>query len=386
MKKLRIISGISTVLLVTVITCACTHIQKDHIKETENKYQHNEQFVSEDAVSQTQFTYNSNVLFDNNIMLFGYLDGYAIAEQNNEIIAFDNGGTIKYCTELPQNSMITGVEILNNKLAIKITYDLAKTEINTDTERFSEIEINSTENKLLIYDEQLNLINETELNYINDFSLLSVSPDGQKIVYTKEIADTIYIADINGNNEHILYSLNGKAGEPVIFLNLAFTDFGVVYSAKGTVKLSEFNSDMYYGVIDLNGNNQYTRDDGVGSLFQRFNSGVFIPDRNVPYEQESTGIVRIINNNTFTTMSTHIKNQSQGAIISQDGKKIITQIIDWKNNFAEITVYNIQDGNIICTYKEDYINNIVWMISDGNNLLVSYNLPDNSMKTVSYAV
>ena len=109
MKKLRIISGISTVLLVTVITCACTHIQKDHIKETENKYQHNEQFVSEDAVSQTQFTYNSNVLFDNNIMLFGYLDGYAIAEQNNEIIAFDNGGTIKYCIELPQNSIITGV-------------------------------------------------------------------------------------------------------------------------------------------------------------------------------------------------------------------------------------------------------------------------------------
>lgn len=52
---------------------------------------------------------------------------------------------------------------------------------------------------------------------------------------------------------------------------------------------------MYYGVIDLNGNNQYTRDDGVGSLFQRFNSGVFIPDINVPYEQESTGIVRIIN-------------------------------------------------------------------------------------------
>lgn len=70
---------------------------------------------------------------------------------------------------------------------------------------FSEIEINSTENKLLIYDEQLNLISETELNYINDFSLLSVSPDGQKIVYTKEFADTIYIADINGNNEHILY-------------------------------------------------------------------------------------------------------------------------------------------------------------------------------------
>lgn len=74
MKKSIIISVICMVMLVMVITCVFKHIQKNYIEKTENKYQHTKQFLSKDAVSQTQFNYNSNVLFDNNIMLLGYLD------------------------------------------------------------------------------------------------------------------------------------------------------------------------------------------------------------------------------------------------------------------------------------------------------------------------
>lgn len=361
---------------------------QEHVpeRESEKEQQFAEQPVTEEPVQQVQNTNSGSVLLDSHIMLLGYLDGNAIATQNNEIISFDSNGDIKHRTALPQNSTVISAEILNSKLAVKITDDFTASAVGATTNGFQQLEEFHSEYKLLIYDTQLNMINEAELNFMNDFSLLSVSPDGKKIAYTKEVANTLYIADINGYNEQVLSTLNVKKGEPVLFLNIAFTDFGVVYSATGTEKLSQFDNDKYYGVIDLSGNNKYLRDDAVGSYLQKFNGGAFFPDRNVPYGQESSGILRIINGNSFSTLSTQIKNQSQGAVISQDGKKVVTRIIDEKNNSVEFVVYDVSSGNIICTYTESYIDNIVWMIADGNQLLVSYNQPDNTMRTVSYVI
>lgn len=360
---------------------------KEHMseKESEKEQQFAEQPVTEEPVQQIQNT-NSSILLDSRIMLLGYLDGNAIAAQSNEIIAFDSNGDIKHRAALPQNSAVISAEILNSKLAVKITDEVSTSAASASTDGFQQLEEFHSEYKLLIYDSQLNMINEVELNFINDFSLLSVSPDGKKLAYTKEVANILYVADINGDNEQILSTLNVKKGEPVLFLNIAFTDFGVVYSATGTEKLSQFDNDKYYGTIDFNGSNSCLRDDAVGSYLQKFNGGVFLPDRNVPYGQESSGILRIIKGNSFSTLSTQIKNQSQGAVISQDGKKVVTRIIDEKNNSVEFVVYDVSSGNIICTHTENYIDNIVWMVADGNQLLVSYNQPDNTMRTVSYVI
>ena len=145
-------------------------------KESEKEQQFAEQPVTEEPVQHIQNT-NSSILLDSRIMLLGYLDGNAIATQNNEIIAFDSNGDIKHRTALPQNSTVISAEILNSKLAVKITDDFTASAVGVTTNGFQQLEEFHSEYKLLIYDTQLNMIYEVELNFINDFSLLSVSPD-----------------------------------------------------------------------------------------------------------------------------------------------------------------------------------------------------------------
>ena len=124
---------------------------KEHMseKESEKEQQFAEQPVTEEPVQQIQNT-NSSILLDSRIMLLGYLDGNAIAIQNNEIIAFDSNGDIKHRTALPQNSTVISAEILNSKLAVKITDDFTESAVGATTNGFQQLEEFNSEYKLLI--------------------------------------------------------------------------------------------------------------------------------------------------------------------------------------------------------------------------------------------
>lgn len=204
-----------------------------------------------------------------------------------------------------------------------------------------------------VYDSSLSVLCELDLNKIVPFGVgaFDISRDFKKIVYQTYQNNQHYLCINNvdmTSPRYISVSDEADSIQSLIFINDSFIAF-----------VGEKESEEILGVINLNS----------GSITTKFHKGIsdniivsseigLFSDENTEPNKDSTGIVYIVNgmDGSIENISLVEVNESQNAILSNDGKLIITYLSysDQKGDATyKYRVYNVQSGEMIKEFLYD---------------------------------
>jgi WD40 repeat protein len=260
---------------------------------------------------------------------------------------------------------------------------------------YSEVKMVSTEPApalLILLDKNLKVqkqinISETLDVFGMNVGSVSVTPDGGKVVCFADSKFIVY--DIASGESFDIFKLNDNTkGEICSVSNVSVSGDGKYIAFSGDEYVAHKSSIPVLGVMDIDGRNikHYTHKD-IDNALQLTNGFAFFDEGNFPLGQSSNGKAFSIDfkSKSLKEYTFQEKNESQKAVITPDGKTIVTMV--QKSDGFVYRAYLASTMKVLkewraeenAEYYQHFVspdgkNVIVWYYTSTSNYFLSYSI------------